>query len=270
MSVQSEITRISNAKTSIADAISATGVNVPSGTKISGMASLIQEIPHVPAGGSAGQVLKKQSATDYDTAWETEDLNITGASVGDLVRISAVDANNKPTAFDRISDPNENIGIVQNTNTATQNISEGQYVIWHGALYIAAAAIASGASLNAGSGGNLTAVTDGGLNYLCQRDEITLTYESGVTPQNFSKLYAVGKVHVLSLSIFVTKEATQANWYKVATIPDGHRPDINIYPYNFILSAYQVLIEAGTGQIAIASQSAMSNQLVRTYVAWIV
>ena len=114
----------------------------------------------VPTGGTAGQSLKKQSNTDYDTAWETEDLGISGASVGDLVRISAV-SYGKPTAFEKISDPNGNIGIVQNGNTATKNISKGQYVIWHGALYTASAAIASGAAL---SSSNLTAVTGGGLN----------------------------------------------------------------------------------------------------------
>ena len=118
--------------------------------------------PGVPAGGSAGKVLKKQSATDYDSAWGTEDLGITGASVGDLVRISAV-SGGKPTAFEKISDPNGNIGIVQNTNIATQNITKGQYVIWKGALYTASSAIASGATL---SGSNLTAVTGGGLNEL--------------------------------------------------------------------------------------------------------
>ena len=182
----------------------------------------------IPEGGSAGQVLKKRSATDYDTAWGTEiavtgstiqatettkdslpevikavldsvnpqnwaaavyrgkfirngggvktsftgdyhmmvsspggnyasqgivaaqgsifnilygnavwvvtkqapaNLGITGASVGDLVRISAV-SNGKPTAFEKISDPNGNIGIVQNTNTATQNIT-GRYIQRH-------------------------------------------------------------------------------------------------------------------------------------------
>lgn len=116
--------------------------------------------PGVPSGGSVGQVLKKKSATDYDTAWGTEDLGITSASVGDLVRISAV-SGGKPTAFEKISDPNGNIGIVQNTNTATQNITAGQYVIWKGTLYTASSAIASGATL---SSSNLTAVSNGGLN----------------------------------------------------------------------------------------------------------
>ena len=45
MSTQSEINRIKNAKTAIANAIMAKGVAVPSGTKIDGMASLIAAIP---------------------------------------------------------------------------------------------------------------------------------------------------------------------------------------------------------------------------------
>lgn len=44
MSVQEQITRISGAKTSIAEAIAAKGVSVPSGTKIDGMAPLIANI----------------------------------------------------------------------------------------------------------------------------------------------------------------------------------------------------------------------------------
>lgn len=45
MSVQSEITRLRNAKTQIATAISNKGVTVPNGTSISGMAKLIENIP---------------------------------------------------------------------------------------------------------------------------------------------------------------------------------------------------------------------------------
>lgn len=55
------------------------------------------------------------------------------------------------------------IGIVENTNTASHNISEGQYVIWKGSLYVASSAISSGATL---SNANLTAVSNGGLNAL--------------------------------------------------------------------------------------------------------
>lgn len=44
MSISSEITRISNAKTEIAESIANKGVTVPSGTKIDGMAALIDSI----------------------------------------------------------------------------------------------------------------------------------------------------------------------------------------------------------------------------------
>lgn len=44
MSISSEITRISNAKTAIAESITNKGVTVPSGTKIDGMATLIDSI----------------------------------------------------------------------------------------------------------------------------------------------------------------------------------------------------------------------------------
>ena len=113
-------------------------------------------------GNGSGGVSAAVAGTDYQGP-----LGITGASVDDFVKITAVDANGKPTAYgsgtpggggDVTADM---IGIVQDTDTASQNIMEGQYVIWHGALYTASSAIASGAAL---SSSNLTAVPDGGLN----------------------------------------------------------------------------------------------------------
>lgn len=54
MSIQSEITRISGAKTAIGTAITNKGVTVPAGTKIDGMANLIAQIS---GGGSAYAVI---------------------------------------------------------------------------------------------------------------------------------------------------------------------------------------------------------------------
>lgn len=68
--------------------------------------------------------------------------------------------------------------ISENGNTATTNIAAGKYVIWKDALYTANSAIASGAALSAGSGGNLTAVPDGGLNALNGRFSKTLLWEN--------------------------------------------------------------------------------------------
>ena len=60
------------------------------------------------------------------------------------------------------------IAIVENGNTATHNIAEGQYVVWKGDLCIASAAIASGATLSSsnltakpnGLGGEITSLSD--------------------------------------------------------------------------------------------------------------
>lgn len=55
------------------------------------------------------------------------------------------------------------MGIVEDSNTATHAISAGQYVIWEGKLYTANSAIAVGTTL---STSNLTERANGGLNHL--------------------------------------------------------------------------------------------------------
>ena len=59
----------------------------------------------------------------------------------------------------------KDIGIVETGDTATHNISKGQYVIWKGSLYTASAVIAAGDTLSVS---NLTAVSNGGLNSLAE------------------------------------------------------------------------------------------------------
>lgn len=70
MSISSEITRISNAKTAIAESIANKGVTVPSGTKIDGMATLIDSIP---TGGAAVQPSKALTVTSNGTTTITPD-----------------------------------------------------------------------------------------------------------------------------------------------------------------------------------------------------
>ena len=68
MSISSEITRISNAKTAIAQSIANKGVTVPSGTKIDGMAALIDSIQTGGGGGETPASAKWNDVTfiDYD------------------------------------------------------------------------------------------------------------------------------------------------------------------------------------------------------------
>lgn len=56
MSIQSEITRISGAKTDIVSAIGSKGVTVPSGSKIDDMAALIAQID-APTAMTEAQIL---------------------------------------------------------------------------------------------------------------------------------------------------------------------------------------------------------------------
>ena len=71
MSISSEITRISNAKTAITESIANKGVTVPSGTKIDGMATLIDSIQ--TGGGGAVQPSKALTVTSNGTTTITPD-----------------------------------------------------------------------------------------------------------------------------------------------------------------------------------------------------
>ena len=97
MSISSEITRISNAKTAISESIANKGVTVPSGTKIDGMATLIDSIQ---TGGAAVQPSKALTGTSNGTTTGTTDaaydaikqvdltVNVSGGGVEDTVTVT--------------------------------------------------------------------------------------------------------------------------------------------------------------------------------------
>ena len=97
MSISSEITRISNAKTAISESIANKGVTVPSGTKIDGMATLIDSIQ---TGGAAVQPSKALTGTSNGTTTITPDapydaikqvdltVNVSGGGVEDTVTVT--------------------------------------------------------------------------------------------------------------------------------------------------------------------------------------
>lgn len=84
-------------------------------------------------------------------------LDSTGQDIADALTdvADAINAGNATAAM---------LAYVENGNTATQSYAKGTYICWKGLLYTADTAIGSGTTLNADTGGNLTAVGGGGLN----------------------------------------------------------------------------------------------------------
>lgn len=113
----------------------------------------------------------------------TPHYNLKKPATSDKIRIADFNGNADTidtTMYDNaslIAKLKADIGIVENTNTATHNIAAGQYVIWNGSLYTASSTISSGATL---STANLTAVSDGGLNSLYGKIEYATSITTSV------------------------------------------------------------------------------------------
>lgn len=112
MSVQSQIDRIAGAKTTLGNYLQQNGVAVPSGATLDEMAlqlaDVIEKQNKITAAGilkgdGAGGVSAAKAGTDYATtaqvAAKQDVLLASGAAVGDLIKVKAVDASGKPTAW---------------------------------------------------------------------------------------------------------------------------------------------------------------------------
>ena len=112
MSVQSQIDRIAGAKTTLGNYLQQNGVAVPSGATLDEMAlqlaDVIEKQNKITAAGilkgdGAGGVSAAKAGTDYATPAQVtakqDVLLASGAAVGDLIKVKAVDASGKPTAW---------------------------------------------------------------------------------------------------------------------------------------------------------------------------
>ena len=112
MSVQSQIDRLAGAKTTLGNYLQQNGVAVQSGATLDEMAlqlaDVIEKQNKITAAGilkgdGAGGVSAAKAGTDYATPAQVEAkqdvLLASGASVGDLIKVKAVDASGKPTAW---------------------------------------------------------------------------------------------------------------------------------------------------------------------------
>lgn len=112
MSVQSQIDRLAGAKTTLGNYLQQNGVAVPAGATLDEMAlqlaDVIEKQNKITAAGilkgdGAGGVSAAKAGTDYATpeqvAAKQDVLLASGAAVGDLIKVKAVDASGKPTAW---------------------------------------------------------------------------------------------------------------------------------------------------------------------------
>ena len=112
MSVQSQIDRIAGAKTTLGNYLQQNGVAVPSDATLDEMAlqlaDVIEKQNKITAAGilkgdGAGGVSAAKAGTDYATPAQVtakqDVLLASGAAVGDLIKVKAVDASGKPTAW---------------------------------------------------------------------------------------------------------------------------------------------------------------------------
>ena len=131
MSIQTELTRITNAKTAIKTAIEGKGVTVPDGTLLDGMAALIESIE---AGGGAGfatgTLTFNKSQSTISNLTVTHSLGFVPDHIlwfiieTEAKSSNALYANNRPVSFEYISQEaylincNPNVG----SNASATNI----------------------------------------------------------------------------------------------------------------------------------------------------
>ena len=101
MSIQTELTRITNAKTAIKTAIEGKGVTVPAGTLLDGMASLIDSIP---AGSTPNLQSKSVTYTANGTNTITPDYGYDGLSSVDVtVNVSGGEGSGASAKWDDVT-----------------------------------------------------------------------------------------------------------------------------------------------------------------------
>ena len=151
------------------------------------------KVSNLPTPTASGDAVPKSYADDLVTGYRTAaaqdvidagkeaaGLGLTGAAVGDLVRVAAVDANGKPTSWAKVTQDDitnmsvkaDELAIVINGNTTSLGAAKGQYVILRNStisgkadgLYTAAKAIPANTAID---GTYLTGpIADGGLNHI--------------------------------------------------------------------------------------------------------
>lgn len=167
------------------------------------------------------------------------------------------------------------IAYVENTDTATQNIAKGSYVIWKNVPCIASANISLGASLSAT---NLTAISEGGFTNTIletlKRTTLTLTRteQNYVDATNFARLSAFKRSNIciceMNLRINSTAPSgAMADFVEIGRIT-GWSAGFTAYqdvPSQDSDSTLEIRITS-SGVISISSENLEPNAFYRTFI----
>ena len=230
--------------------------------------------PGVPAGGTAGQYLRKNSGTDYDGDWESPVNGLTETGSGKVL-----DARQGKVLDDRASAMQDAIAIVADGNTHAA-ISAGKfvYVKNHASLaeglYKATAAIGTNAALTTS---NLTADGSGGLNDL--QGQVTTLNSNVNTNVNINSLFTKGpnengtptgrKCGKLVLFSFIGERRTHTENEVIFTIASEIRPVADL-KFNASIDGVSVILNlsASTGECTIFlinGQGSVNSRLYCTF-----
>lgn len=154
--------------------------------------------PGLPAGGTAGQIPVKQSATNYDLAFTS-----TPPQMGSLATIEQTSTVSKQNGY-----------------------KQGEYLVYNGQLYkVTASTISQGETLAVGTNISAVGIADEFAESQRVFPTVTITYGSR-SYIRYSK-----KAGIVSVEIYYFASdgalSTQWSFKDIATLPEGFRPSVD-------------------------------------------
>ena len=127
------------------------------------------------------------------------------------------------------------VAYVENTNTATQNIPSGAYVIWQNDDYISTQAISIGDTLSAT---NLSQLSDGGItnkinSNIANWEDVTLTAAADVSIFNTSRVEKNDTLKLVSIGVYLPISANMAVGSTLVSGFPPHDGNANYEAVNF-------------------------------------
>lgn len=162
--------------------------------------------------------------------------------------------------------PYRNLGIVEDSDTASQAIEKDKYIIWKGGNYFAKTDILQGETFVVDT--NLTEIPDGAINGIVEA--LSASLDS----------YTSGNFHAYKYSNFVMIQATDIDitlgsqsTTTVATLPEGFRPN-RILRFTCRMGgawdAFAVVIIDTDGTVKVRNCSSGSARYAQIYCTYII